>query len=157
MPRRNSSAVAARAVPLIVILLATPAEQARLTADGYSFVVEQRNLELFHATGDGKGIGFGAFHTYSETMDQLDALHAACRTVTTAKFAIGTTSEGRTVWALKASDNPEVEESEPEMLFDALHHAREPMADVFAVDVTGEAAAGPLSVVCRRQCDGPFS
>jgi hypothetical protein len=180
MPRRNSSAVAAPAVCLVVILLAallpgaiaaaplpsphhdlvvveapggtlaalaaagydivggkpgfeakilaTPAEQARLTADGYRFVVEQRDLESFYAARDGKGIGFGAFHTYSETMDQLDALHAAYPTVTTAKYAIGTTSEGRTVWALKVSDNPDVEESEPEVLFDALHHAREPMS-----------------------------
>jgi len=109
-------------------ILATPAEQARLTADGYRFVVEQRDLESFYAARDGKGIGFGAFHTYSETMDQLDALHAAYPTVTTAKYAIGTTSEGRTVWALKVSDNPDVEESEPEVLFDALHHAREPMS-----------------------------
>jgi hypothetical protein len=109
-------------------ILATPAEQARLTADGYRFVVEQRDLETFYAARDGKGIGFGAFHTYSETMDQLDALHAAYPTVTTAKYAIGTTSEGRTVWALKVSDNPDVEESEPEVLFDALHHAREPMS-----------------------------
>ncbi len=91
-------------------ILATAAEQARLTADGYRFVVEQPDLESFYAARDGKGIGFGAFHTYSETMDQLDALHAAYPTVTTAKYAIGTTSEGRTVWALKVSDNPDVEE-----------------------------------------------
>lgn len=45
-----------------------------------------------------------------------------------AKSAIGTTTtiEGRQLFWVKISDNPSVDESEPEILYTALHHAREP-------------------------------
>ncbi len=109
-------------------IVATAEEQVRLRAAGYAFVVKQADLETFYAGRDGKGVGFGAFHTYSETNDRLDELHALYPAITTAKWSIGTTAEGRAIWALKVSDNPDLEENEPEVLFDALHHAREPMS-----------------------------
>jgi carboxypeptidase T len=40
-------------------------------------------------------------------------------------FSIGKSAEGRDIWAAKISDNVDVDEDEPEVLFDALHHARE--------------------------------
>ena len=113
---------------LEAVLVATAEDQQRLLAAGYQFVIQQADLENFYAARNGRGVGFGAFHTYSETMDQLDALHAAYPAITTAKYSIGTTGEGRTLWAMKVSDNPGVDEDEPEVLFDALHHAREPMS-----------------------------
>ncbi|MHB8079653.1 MAG: M14 family zinc carboxypeptidase [Candidatus Krumholzibacteriia bacterium] len=136
-------------------LLATPAEQARLAADGHRFVVAQRDLEGFYAARNGKGTGFGAFHTYSETMGRLDELHAAYPAITTAKYSLGTTSEGRTVWALKVSDNPDLDEGEPAVLFDGLHHAREPMsteACLMLIDYLGSRYATDPDV--RRLVDG---
>ncbi len=110
------------------VLVATAEDQQRLLAAGYRFEIRQADLENFYAARNGKGVGFGAFHTYSETVDQLDALHTAYPAITTAKYSIGTTGEGRTIWAMKVSDNPGVDEDEPEVMFDALHHAREPMS-----------------------------
>ena len=46
----------------------------------------------------------------------------------TQKFSIGTSVEGRTIWAVKISDNPNVNEDEPKVGFDALVHAREPQS-----------------------------
>ncbi len=41
-------------------------------------------------------------------------------------YSIGTTYEGRDIWAMKISDNPhEYEEEEPEVLFTGAHHGRE--------------------------------
>ncbi|GIW19725.1 MAG: hypothetical protein KatS3mg065_0021 [Chloroflexota bacterium] len=40
-------------------------------------------------------------------------------------FSIGTSYQGRDIWAAKVSDNVTVDEPEPEVLVDALHHARE--------------------------------
>jgi len=40
-------------------------------------------------------------------------------------FSIGKSDQGRDIWAAKISDNVDVDENEPEVLFDALHHARE--------------------------------
>ena len=41
------------------------------------------------------------------------------------KFSIGQSYEGRELWALKISDNVATDENDPEVLFEALHHARE--------------------------------
>ena len=40
-------------------------------------------------------------------------------------FSIGTSYQGRDIWAAKISDNVGTDEAEPEVLIDALHHARE--------------------------------
>jgi hypothetical protein len=42
-------------------------------------------------------------------------------------FTIGKSYEGRDIWAAKISDNVATDEAEPEVLIDALHHAREHM------------------------------
>ncbi|HRH60668.1 MAG TPA: M14 family zinc carboxypeptidase, partial [Chitinophagaceae bacterium] len=39
-----------------------------------------------------------------------------------------TTVEGRPLYYVKISDNPDADESEPEILYTALHHAREPLS-----------------------------
>src|SRR5688500_15823201 len=41
------------------------------------------------------------------------------------RFSIGKSHQGRDIWAAKISDNVETDETEPELLFDGLHHARE--------------------------------
>jgi hypothetical protein len=40
-------------------------------------------------------------------------------------FPVGLSYQGRTIWGAKVSDNVDKDEAEPEVLFDALHHARE--------------------------------
>jgi len=40
-------------------------------------------------------------------------------------FSIGKSFQGRDIWAAKISDNVDQDEAEPEVLIDALHHARE--------------------------------
>jgi murein tripeptide amidase MpaA len=40
-------------------------------------------------------------------------------------FSIGKSHQGRDLWAVKISDNVATDEAEPEVLVDALHHARE--------------------------------
>ena len=102
-------------------------ELAELRAQGYRITVELEDMEQFYSSRI-RGPNFGQFHTYSETVDFLDNLHAAYPSITTAKVSIGTTIEGRTIWAFKISDNPDLDESEPEVLFDGMHHAREPMS-----------------------------
>jgi hypothetical protein len=43
-------------------------------------------------------------------------------------FSIGKSYQGRDIWVAKVSDHPETDEAEPEVLVDALHHAREHMS-----------------------------
>jgi Zinc carboxypeptidase/FlgD Ig-like domain len=112
-----------------VTVLARNAELATLTAHGIPHSIAIPDLEAHYAAqAAANGPGFGPFHTYSETVDQLDLLHATYPALTTARIALGTTWEGNTIWAMKISDHPGQEEpDEPEVLFDGVHHAREIM------------------------------
>jgi len=104
-----------------------------LRALGFTLQVEQADLEAFYASrlaatpaGPGKARDdFGQYHTYTEAIAAMDALAAAHPQIMTARQQIGTTIEGRPIWVYKISDNPNVDESEPEVFFNAYIHARE--------------------------------
>ncbi|MFL5680000.1 MAG: M14 family metallopeptidase [Chloroflexota bacterium] len=66
------------------------------------------------------------FHNYAEMVSDIHAVAAAHPNIVQV-FSIGKSYEGRDIWAAKISDNVAVDENEPEILFDALHHAREHM------------------------------
>jgi hypothetical protein len=68
--------------------------------------------------------GYEGYHTYAEMVAAIDALVAA-RPGIVAKRAVGRSHEGRTIWAIKVSDNVATDEAEPEVLFESLSHARE--------------------------------
>jgi hypothetical protein len=65
-----------------------------------------------------------AYHDYAEMVaeiQQAEADHGAIFDL----FAMGTSYEGRTIWAGKISDNVATDEAEPEVLFTHHQHARE--------------------------------
>ncbi|MFH1004378.1 MAG: M14 family zinc carboxypeptidase [Bacteroidota bacterium] len=70
----------------------------------------------------------GGFYTYNEMLAELDTMAALFPNLITIKQSTTptTTSEGRTIYWVKISDNPNIDEPEPEILYTALHHAREP-------------------------------
>ncbi len=68
----------------------------------------------------------GGFYTLAEVNAELDEMFAQYPTLITQKVSIGTTVEGRPIYMVKISDNPTVNENEPQALYTGLHHAREP-------------------------------
>ncbi|HEX9950535.1 MAG TPA: M14 family zinc carboxypeptidase [Rubricoccaceae bacterium] len=68
----------------------------------------------------------GCYPTFDETVAILDAMRAEFPALVSARTQIGTTREGRPLWMVEVGDNPGVDEGEPEVLWTALHHAREP-------------------------------
>lgn len=79
-----------------------------------------------NALGFGYG-SMGGFYTLAEVYQQLDSMALLYPSLISARDSIGRSVEGRTIWAVRISDNPAVEEpEEPEVLYTALHHAREP-------------------------------
>ncbi len=70
----------------------------------------------------------GGFHTYDELLDDLDAMHALFPDLISPKQQIGSTLtiEGRPVYWVRISSNPEVTQDKPRVLYTALTHAREP-------------------------------
>ncbi|MDG1434195.1 MAG: M14 family zinc carboxypeptidase [Saprospiraceae bacterium] len=70
----------------------------------------------------------GGYLTYDELLVTLDDMVALYPNLISTKAPIGNilTHENRPIYWLRLSDNPNVEEAEPEVLYTALHHAREP-------------------------------
>lgn len=72
----------------------------------------------------------GGYHTLDEMMAVLDDMRARFPHLISARTPITSapahTWEGRKIWYVRISDNPDTDEAEPEVLYTALHHAREP-------------------------------
>ncbi len=127
-------------------VIADAADQRRLDRAGLRWRFLTRDLAGFYArrlaAGQNQGPAagsygnwlsppfgsgsMGGYYTLSEIGSVLDQMRAAYPNLISAKQSMGTSIEGRDLWWVRISDNPDVDESEPEVRFDALHHAREP-------------------------------
>ncbi len=68
----------------------------------------------------------GGYFTWQEMIDILDQMRAEYPQLISAKQIAGTSHENRPIYWVRVSDNPDADEEEPEILYTALHHAREP-------------------------------
>ena len=64
------------------------------------------------------------YHNWTELQDEV-AQAAVDHPDIVSVFSIGESYQGRPIWMAKVSDNVAEDENEPEVLVDALHHARE--------------------------------
>jgi hypothetical protein len=64
------------------------------------------------------------YHNEPELQAEIQQVAAAHPDIVSV-FAIGDSHQGRPIWMAKVSDNVTEDEDEPEVLVDALHHARE--------------------------------
>lgn len=114
----------------------TPADMAGLGERGVAFEVVDpdpaataaRRLSAgpFDALGFGTG-SMGGYYTLAEVGEQLDSMRLLHPTLVSEKQEFGYSIEGRPIWAVRISDNPGTDEpSEPEVLYTALTHGREP-------------------------------
>lgn len=68
----------------------------------------------------------GGYYTWEEMVAILDEMVAAYPELITAKQSIGESWEERPLYMVRMSNAPNVDQDKPEVLYDALHHAREP-------------------------------
>jgi len=97
-----------------------------LTEEEKAFVKMESDMS-FGVSGFNFG-SMGGFYTFDEIVADLDTMSQLYPNLITEKYSIGTSHEGRTIWAIKISDNPNINEDEPAVGFDALIHAREPQS-----------------------------
>lgn len=83
------------------------------------------------------GNDFGGFYTYSEMLSELDDMKELFPNLISSRNDVKDTDiiagnhphetyEGRFLQWVRISDNPNTNETEPEILYTAVHHAREP-------------------------------
>jgi hypothetical protein len=78
------------------------------------------------------------YHDYSEMVSETAAIASAYPSIVSRIALPGTTYEGRTIYALKISDNVLTDEAEPEVLFTANQHAREHLTVEMAMYLLNE-------------------
>jgi carboxypeptidase T len=125
--------------PESLIVTAAPAEIARVEALGFETVPLPADAEFqSHPDVAGDGIlaaaaaadfpaGHEGYHTIPEANAEILA-RAQAHPAIVRRFSIGQSYQGRSIQAVKVSDNVTVDEDEPEVMFDGLTHAREHMS-----------------------------
>ena len=125
-----------------VEVVATDGDIDRLRRAGFKFRVVTRNLEdhyeremkrlslgqpdtLTPPLGQG---AMGGHYTLAQMVAILDSFALKHPKICAKKVSLGKSIEGRDIWMVKISDNVGVNENEPEVFYDALHHAREPLS-----------------------------
>ncbi len=108
-----------------VYIVASSSELGRLSARGVPFAVETARFAPARPSAIAAAGGInGDFHSYLELESDLKALESA-HAGTVKLFTIGTSLEGRNIYAVKISDAPERDKGGPATLFLGCHHARE--------------------------------
>jgi len=72
----------------------------------------------------------GGFYTYQEFLQNLDSMHSMFPDLISERSVIDTflTHQGLPLYQVKISDNVAMNEDEPELLYTAIHHSREPQS-----------------------------
>ncbi|MCD6417470.1 immune inhibitor A [bacterium] len=83
------------------------------------------DLPQYYASRLDKNLSMGGYRTYSEILASLDSLHDLYEDIVSARDSIGAGWDGNVEYVIKISDNVNVDEDEPEVLYDAAIHARE--------------------------------
>ncbi|MFQ6107270.1 MAG: M14 family zinc carboxypeptidase [Thermoplasmata archaeon] len=107
---------------LLVVLISSqgsPAIHLEQGPKAVSPLLEPANADPIDPTD-----GVTDYHSYSEMVAELNQV-VADHTQIVRLISIGSTYQGRELWAIKISDNPQIEENEPEVYFNCMHHARE--------------------------------
>lgn len=92
---------------------------------GYQFEVRDEDMSKTFKKNVMTTSDMGAYHTYQEMYDEMVQINTDFPQITKLT-SIGRSIEGRNIWAMKVSDNPQQEEAdEPDLLYMANMHARE--------------------------------
>ncbi len=102
-----------------------PDELEELTQLGFRAEVVIEDMTSFFQSRLDPARDMGGYKTLDEIYTNLDAMVADHPDLVSTRVDIGQSLEGRTMWAIKISDNPNVDEDEPELLYTALTHCRE--------------------------------
>ncbi|MDD2564031.1 MAG: M14 family metallopeptidase, partial [Salinivirgaceae bacterium] len=71
---------------------------------------------------------FGGYHNHNEMLAELDEMHSLFPDLISVKAPASTTTtiEGRPIYMVRISNNPEIDQDKPKVLYTGLIHAREP-------------------------------
>ena len=101
-----------------------PKQVDQLRDLGYTVEIIHEDMEAFYKSRIPEK-NYADYYTLSQLESELFFYHYIYPNIITDKISIGQTLEGRDIYAVKISDNPDVDEDEPEIFYNAAIHARE--------------------------------
>jgi hypothetical protein len=107
-----------------VEIITHPDQLSHLQDLGYKTATIHEDVEEFYRSRLASK-PMGGYKTLSQLETELFFLNYIYPNIVGPMISIGKTIENRDIWAIKISDNPNVDEDEPEILFTAAHHCRE--------------------------------
>ena len=106
-------------------VIASAHELQQLQSLGLKYTVTITNMTAYYQSRLDNTRMMGGYRTLAEIGLALDSISNAHPDIVTPKSSIGSSIQGRPIWVIKISDNPNVDENEPEVYYYACHHARE--------------------------------
>ncbi len=110
-----------------VDIVADDYDLVKLRESGIATEIIHEDLIGFYQSRFPVNTTMGGFPTLDEAISYMDSLQQLFPFLMTERLSIGQSLEGRDIWMVKISDNPEQDEDEPEYFINSLTHAREPM------------------------------
>ncbi len=111
-----------------VEIVTVAVELDALRGEGFKTEVVHKDLVAYFQSGFDSALDMGGYKTLAEMYAYLDSMIADHPDIISSKLNIGETVEGRPMWAVKISDYSDIAEGEePEILYTACIHAREPI------------------------------
>lgn len=106
-------------------IYATPGEYDQLVSDGYNVVIvgQQPNPPQYPTRALR---GLGVYHSYAGVTAELQGYAGSYPSITRLR-SLGKSVQGRDLWALLITDNPTVDEEEPEFKYVSTMHGDEPV------------------------------
>ncbi|GAB4192287.1 MAG: hypothetical protein Kow00108_26820 [Calditrichia bacterium] len=114
-------------------LILSDRDMRKLQSMGYEYEVKVEDLQRHYASrlknvakgqfGDGS---IGGFYTFDEMVAQLDSMKNRHPSLISDKIIIGYTVLNNPIYAVKISNNVDADDGDPEVFYNAMHHAREP-------------------------------
>jgi hypothetical protein len=110
--------------PVYCIAEATPDQLRRLAGLGFKFAVLEENVSAKYYRNSLTKSTDGQYLTYAQFRDTMSIIAANNPTICKLE-TLGTSYNGNLLLLMKVSDNPQVNENEPEVFFDASVHGDE--------------------------------
>lgn len=109
-----------------IIISATPDQYLELMMNGYQITYLYDDFsDMIESTMTPETRY--SFHDYNDLTTELQQIAATYPDITNL-YELGQSVQGRSIWGLKITDNPDIEEYEPEIQFEGCHHGNEYMS-----------------------------
>ena len=119
---------------IYIDLIATESQVSSLLTKGLDVEILVPNLTEYYKSRNipelNREFPLGSMqgnYTWNELNARFDVLQEQFSDIISERVIIGVSIEGRDIWAFKISDNPNLNEDEPEVLYNSLTHSREPV------------------------------